>query len=193
MPEVWGTRLTLGLVKSKLDEHGLIRDTELRRDRARAATPSRCGPFRAEFVRVTHSIPDAVAVALHTAQGTIVHTGDFKLDHTPIDGAPHRPRAASRGSASEGVDAHARPTRRTPSARASRRPSRSWRTALRRIIRDAPGRVIVTSFASHIHRLQEVIDAAEAAGGGSAWSAARWSRTSTSRATWATPTSPRAC
>ena len=82
-----GTRLTLGLVKSKLDEHGLGNDTELVEVSA-DDPPIQVGPFRAEFVRMTHSIPDAVAVVLHTDHGTILHTGDFKLDMTPIDGRP---------------------------------------------------------------------------------------------------------
>src|SRR5436190_1721197 len=83
--QVWGTRLTLGLVKSKLDEHGLLVDCELV-EIAPEGGRTRVGPFEAEFVRVTHSVPDAVAVVLHTEHGAIVHTGDFKLDETPIDG-----------------------------------------------------------------------------------------------------------
>ena len=91
--EVWGTRLTLGLVKSKLDEHGLLRDAEFI-EIDPSGDPVACGPFAAEFARVTHSVPDAVAVALHTTEGTILHTGDYKIDHTPIDGARDRPRQA---------------------------------------------------------------------------------------------------
>ena len=85
IPEVWATRLTLGLVKSKLDEHGLLRAAELIEADPRAA---RCasGPSTAEFVRVAHSIPDTVAVVLDTPAGRIVHTGDYKIDHTPVDG-----------------------------------------------------------------------------------------------------------
>src|SRR2546430_2249631 len=83
--EVWATRLTLGLVKSKLDEHGLLRAAELREVEP-GGEPLELGPFRAEFVRMAHSIPDAVAIALDTPGGLIVHTGDYKLDHTPIDG-----------------------------------------------------------------------------------------------------------
>ncbi len=83
--EVWGTRLTLGMVKSKLDEHGLLAHTELVEIDTEGGAVE-VGPFRAEFVRVTHSVPDAVAVILHTDHGAIVHTGDFKLDETPVDG-----------------------------------------------------------------------------------------------------------
>ena len=96
VPEVWATRLTLGMIKSKLDEHGLIRAAELREIEP-AKGIVQVGPFRAEFIRVTHSIPDAVAVVLHTAEGTIVHTGDIKIDHTPIDGRPHRAAPLRRG------------------------------------------------------------------------------------------------
>ncbi len=85
VPEVWGTRLTLGLIKSKLDEHGVGDHAKLIEVDPRGE-PVQIGPFKAEFVRVTHSIPDAVAVALHTDQGTLLHTGDLKIDHTPIDG-----------------------------------------------------------------------------------------------------------
>jgi ribonuclease J len=160
VPEVWATRLTLGLVKPRLDEHGLIRATELREaDPARG--PVEIGPFRAEFVRVTHSIPDAVGVVLETPHGTIVHTGDIKLDHTPIDGVRtelHRLAAVGeRGVTLLLADS-------TNAERPGWTPSeQTVRENLERIIREAPARVIVTSFASHIHRLQEVVDAAEAA------------------------------
>src|SRR6478736_9530245 len=83
--EVWATRLTLGLVKSKLDEHGLLRATELREIEPEGA-PLQLGPFRLEFVRMAHSVPDAVAVVLETDAGRVLHTGDWKLDHTPVDG-----------------------------------------------------------------------------------------------------------
>lgn len=160
-PEVWGTRLTLGLVKSKLDEHGLIRASELREiEPERGPVP--IGPFDAEFVRVTHSIPDAVAVALHTSEGTIVHTGDFKLDHTPIDGVrTDLARLAALGERGVALMLGDSTNAENPGTTAS---EAIVAEALRRIVREAPGRVIVTSFASHIHRLQEVIDAAAAAG-----------------------------
>ncbi len=159
VPEVWATRLTLGLVKAKLDEHGLNRAAELRE-----IVPERgvipLGPFRAEFIRVTHSIPDAVAVVLHTDDGTIVHSGDIKIDHTPVDGRrtdlARFAAVGDRGVALLLGDS-------TNAERAGWTPSEAVVTrSLERVIRDAPGRVIVTSFASHIHRLQGVIDAAAA-------------------------------
>src|SRR5919206_980520 len=85
VPEVWATRLTLGLVKSKLDEHGLMRAAELREIHP-DDPPRELGPFRISFVRMAHSIPDSVAVVLETRTARLVHTGDYKLDHTPVDG-----------------------------------------------------------------------------------------------------------
>jgi ribonuclease J len=159
--EVWGTRLTLGLVKSKLDEHGLLVHTELVEIEPEAGR-TRVGPFDAEFVRVTHSVPDAVAVVLHTEHGAIVHTGDFKLDDTPIDGrTTDLDRLRELGDAGVALlladSTNAERPGRTPS-------ERTVGAALRDIVRQAPGRVIVTSFASHIHRIQQVIDAAAACG-----------------------------
>jgi ribonuclease J len=159
--EVWGTRLTLGLVKSKLDEHGLLVHTDLVEIEPEAGR-TRVGPFETEFVRVTHSVPDAVAVVLHTEHGAIVHTGDFKLDETPIDGrTTDLARLGEIGDAGVALlmadSTNAERPGRTPS-------ERTVGAALRDIVRQAPGRVIVTSFASHIHRIQQVIDAAAACG-----------------------------
>src|SRR3954447_19649050 len=79
VPQVWATRLTLGLVKSKLDEHGLLRVADLREADPEGGAVE-IGPFRVEFVRMAHSIPDAVALAIETPGGLIVHTGDYKID-----------------------------------------------------------------------------------------------------------------
>jgi ribonuclease J len=159
--QVWGTRLTLGLVKSKLDEHGLLVDSELVEIDPEGGR-ARVGPFEAEFVRVTHSVPDAVSVVLHTEHGAIVHTGDFKLDETPIDGrTTDLGRLRTLGDAGVALlladSTNAERPGRTPS-------ERTVGSAIRDIVRNAPGRVIVTSFASHIHRIQQVIDAAAAGG-----------------------------
>src|SRR5207245_3634537 len=80
---VYGTPLTLALVEPKLHEHGSS-DTKLVAVRPRERVT--VGPFGIEFIRVTHSMPDCVALAIHTPEGVIVHTGDFKIDQTPIDG-----------------------------------------------------------------------------------------------------------
>jgi ribonuclease J len=159
--EVWGTRLTLGMVKSKLDEHGLLAHTELVEINPEGGRVQ-VGPFEAEFCRVTHSVPDAVAVVLHTEFGPIVHTGDFKLDESPVDGrVTDLPRLTALGDAGVALlmadSTNAERPGHTPS-------ETTVGPSLRQIVRDARGRVIVTSFSSHIHRLQQVIDAAEACG-----------------------------
>ena len=82
--KVIATKLTLGLIKSKLDEHGLSASTELQE--AMTNEVIRVGSFTLDFVRMAHSIPDCVAVVLETAAGRVLHTGDWKLDHTPVDG-----------------------------------------------------------------------------------------------------------
>jgi ribonuclease J len=158
---VWGTRLTLGMVKSKLDEHGLLAHTELIEIDTDGGVVD-VGPFSAEFVPITHSVPDAVAVVLHTEFGAIVHTGDFKLDDTPIDGrVTDLVRLGAIGDAGVALllsdSTNAERPGHTPS-------ERTVGASLREIVRTAPGRVIVTSFSSHIHRLQQVIDAAQASG-----------------------------
>jgi ribonuclease J len=155
--EVWATRLTLGLVKSKLDEHGLLRAAELREVDPEGA-PVELGPFRLEFVRMAHSIPDAVAILVETAAGRILHTGDYKLDHTPIDGMKTDVgRLAEIGN--RGVDLLLGDS--TNAERPGVTPSeRIVGEAFRQIIPVRTGRVLVSSFASNIHRMQQAIDVA---------------------------------
>jgi ribonuclease J len=155
--EVWATRLTLGLVKSKLDEHGLMRAAELREVEPEAA-PLELGPFRAEFVRMAHSIPDSVAIALDTPGGYVVHTGDYKLDHTPIDGLKTDVgRLAELGN--RGVDLLLGDS--TNAERPGFTPSeRVVGEAFRQIIPQRHGRILVSSFASNVHRMQQAIDVA---------------------------------
>ncbi|TMK92331.1 MAG: ribonuclease J [Actinobacteria bacterium] len=155
--EVWATRLTLGLVKSKLDEHGLLRSAELR-EVDPAGEPLELGPFRAEFVRMAHSIPDAVAIALDTPGGRIVHTGDYKLDHTPIDGLKTDVgRLAELGN--RGVDLMLGDS--TNAERPGFTPSeRVVGEAFRQIIPQRQGRILVSSFASNVHRMQQAVDVA---------------------------------
>jgi ribonuclease J len=159
--QVWGTRLTLGMVKSKLDEHGLLAHTELMEIDPEGGRVQ-VGPFEAEFARVTHSVPDAVAVVLHTDFGPIVHTGDFKLDESPVDG---RVTDLARLSALGDAGVALLMADSTNAERPGHTPSETTvGPSLRQIVREARGRVIVTSFSSHIHRLQQVIDAADACG-----------------------------
>src|ERR687887_555899 len=155
--EVWATRLTLGLVKSKLDEHSLLRAADLR-EVDPAGAPLELGPFRAEFVRMAHSIPDSVAIALEAPGGRIVHTGDYKLDHTPIDGLKTDVgRLAELGN--RGVDLLLGDS--TNAERPGFTPSeRLVGEAFRQIIPQRSGRILVSSFASNVHRMQQAIDVA---------------------------------
>src|SRR5437763_4376379 len=157
VPEVWATRLTLGLIKSKLDEHGLLREAELR-EADPDAPPIEIGPFRVEFVRMAHSIPDAVAIAIQTPGGLILHTGDYKIDHTPIDGMKTDVgKLAELGN--RGVDLLL-----GDSTNAERpgvtQSERVVGEAFRQIIPQRSGRVLISSFASNVHRMQQAVDVA---------------------------------
>jgi len=150
---VYGMPLTLGFVADKLEEFG-IDDIELHSIKPRETVE--VGSFRVEAIRVTHSIVDALGFAIRTPAGTIIHTGDFKIDHTPIDAKPTDiARFAAYGE--EGVllllsdSTNALVPGHCPS-------ERTIGGALDRVFSSAKGRVIVTSFASHIHRVQQVID-----------------------------------
>src|SRR5437016_1483730 len=155
--EVYATRLTLGLMKSKLDEHGLLRAAELR-EVDPAGEPLDIGPFRARFVRMAHSIPDSVAIVIETSAGRIVHTGDYKLDHTPIDGLKTDVgRLAELGN--RGVDLLLGDS--TNAERPGFTPSeRVVGEAFRQIIPQRHGRILVSSFASNVHRMQQAVDVA---------------------------------
>jgi ribonuclease J len=153
--EVWGTRLTLGLVKSKLDEHGLSRSTEVREAEPENG-PVELGPFRVEFVRMAHSVPDCVAVLLETAAGRVLHTGDWKLDHTPVDGLKTDVgRLAEIGN--RGVDLLLGDSTNAEIPGYTRS-ERVVGEAFRQIIPQRTGRVLVSSFASNVHRMQQAID-----------------------------------
>jgi ribonuclease J len=160
-PAIFATRLTLGLIKSKLDEHGLLRSADLREVDA-DGPPLELGPFRLEFVRVAHSIPDAVAVAIESPGGRIVATGDYKMDHTPVDGMrTDVGRLAELGN--RGVDLLLGDS--TNAERPGFTPSeRVVGEAFRQIIPQRRGRVLVSSFASNIHRMQQAVDIATQVG-----------------------------
>ncbi len=158
--EVIATKLTLGLIKSKLDEHGLGSATRLRE--AEMGKPIQVGSFRLDFVRVAHSIPDAMAIVIDTAAGRVVHTGDWKLDHTPVDGLKTDVgRLAELGN--EGVDllfGDSTNAERPGMTGSERLVGEAFRTLipLRR------GRILVVSFASNVHRMQQAIDVAAQVG-----------------------------
>src|SRR4051812_35647400 len=159
--EIWATRLTLGLVKSKLDEHGLLRAAELREADPDGGAID-LGPFRLEFIRMAHSIPDAVGIAIETSAGRVFHTGDWKLDHTPVDGLrTDVGKLAELGN--RGVDLLL-----GDSTNAERpgftRSERIVGEAFRQIIPARSGRILISSFASNIHRMQQAIDVAGTVG-----------------------------
>jgi ribonuclease J len=157
VPEVWGTRLTLGLLQPKLDEHGLLHATELR-EAVPEEPPVEIGPFRAEFVRMAHSVPDTVAIVLEAGGLRVLHTGDYKLDHTPVDGLrTDVGRLAEIGN--RGVDLLLGDSTNAerPGVTGS---ERLVGEAFRQIIPVREGRVLVASFASNVHRMQQAVDVA---------------------------------
>jgi ribonuclease J len=154
---VVATRLTLGLIKSKLDEHGVGQAAELV-DAEPEDDPLELGPFTVELVRVAHSIPDSVALVIETAAGRVVHTGDWKLDHTPVDGLKTDVgKLAEIGN--RGVDLLLGD---------STNAERPGNTGSERLVGEAfralfplrTGRILVASFASNIHRMQQAADVA---------------------------------
>jgi ribonuclease J len=153
---VYGTPLTLALVEPKLQEHGIDGAHELKTVRPRDRVT--VGPFEIEFIRVTHSIPDCVALAIHTPAGIVVHTGDFKIDQTPIDGQHFDlHRFAELGS--QGVLALL-----ADSTNIDRRGFTGSETevieAFEEIFTSATGRIVVAAFASSIYRMQILVDLA---------------------------------
>jgi ribonuclease J len=157
VPEVWATRLTLGLVHSKLDEHGLLKSAELNEIEPEGGS-IQIGPYLAEFVRMAHSIPDSVAAVFETPGGRIVHTGDYKIDHTPVDGF-RTDLGALADLGNRGVDLL------LGDSTNAERPgvTQSERTVgevFRQIIPQRRGRILIASFASNVHRVQQAIDVA---------------------------------
>ena len=153
-----GSTLTLALVEAKLKEHR-IRPYTLG---VREGDRETLGVFDCEFVAVNHSIPDALAVAVRTSGGTLLHTGDFKMDQLPLDGRLTDLRAFAR-LGEEGVDLFL-----TDSTNAEvpgfTTPEREISSAIDKVFRHAERRIIVACFSSHVHRVQQVLDAAERAG-----------------------------
>ena len=150
---VYGTRLTLGLVKPKLKEHRILREADLRE--VRIGDKVQLGPFRVETVAVCHSIPDAVALAIETPVGRVVYTSDFKLDDAPPDGLP-TDMARFRQLGDEGVLLLLGDS--TNSERGGHSGSeRDLHAPFERIFGEAPGRIVVANFASNIHRIQHLV------------------------------------
>ena len=155
---VVGSTLTLALVEAKLKEHRITPVLRVVQEGERL----QFGEFDCEFVAVNHSIPDALAVAVRTGGGTLLHTGDFKMDQLPLDGRLTDLRAFAR-LGEEGVDLFL-----TDSTNAEvpgfTTPERDISSAIDKVFRHAERRIIVACFSSHVHRVQQVLDAAEKAG-----------------------------
>jgi ribonuclease J len=153
---VYASHFTVGLAERKLEEHDLLGDTLIHRVEPRQVVE--LGPFSIEFIRASHSLVDCFSLAIRTPVGTIVHTGDYKVDETPVIGEPIDLRTL-RSYGQEGVLAllsdstNATVPGRTPSERAVI-------PAFEEIFSEARGRIIVAAFASSIHRLQIVLDIA---------------------------------
>jgi len=157
---IYGTRFTLALARKRLEEHGLLEEAVLRE-----VVPGRkaeIGPFEIEFIYVTHSTIDCVALAVRTPLGVVIHSGDFKMDPTPIDLQPFDLHAFARYG-EEGVLAlfsdstNVERPGYTPSERAV------W-PRIEELCRAAPQKVVVSCFASSIHRIQQVVDIAATVG-----------------------------
>lgn len=152
---VYGTKLTIGLVKNKLKEHNMLSKSNL--NPIRPGELIKLDELAIEFIRVTHSIAESCALAIHTPIGTVLHTGDFKIDYTPIDGKlMDLNRIAQLGQ--EGVLLLMADSTNVERAGHSLSEKIIGET-LNRIISNAKGRVIVATFASNIHRMQQIADA----------------------------------
>ena len=157
---IYCTRLTAGLIKLKLQEHGLLQTTKL--ITVEAGQTIRAGKFQVEFIHVNHSIADSVAFAIHTRMGTVVHTGDFKIDSTPIDGEViDLARFGQLGR--EGVLALLADSTNVERPGYTMSEKAVGKTFARQFS-NCDKRIIVTTFASNVHRIQQVLDAAAACG-----------------------------
>ena len=155
---VYGTKLTLGIVETKLKEHGLLASTKLVRVKPKDII--KLDSVSVEFIKVNHSIADAVAIAIHTPLGVVLHTGDFKVDYTPIDGEMMDfGRIAELGRKGVLVMMADSTNVERPGYTMT---ERVVGETFLRLFNKAKGRIIVATFASNVHRIQQIITAAEA-------------------------------
>jgi len=153
---VYGTKLTLGLLQGKLKEQNMVNDTTLHTVKPRDSV--HIGPFKVEFFRVSHSIPDSVAIAVHTPLGVVFHTGDFKIDQTPVDGqVTDFQRLAQLGEKGILVLLSDSTNVERPGYTMS---ERVVGNSFDETFRQAKERIIIASFASNVHRLQQAIQTA---------------------------------
>ncbi len=153
---VYGTDLTLALIENKLVEHQMLNRAELRA--VRAGQTIQLGAFKVEFIRSTHSIADSVALAIHTPVGVVLHTSDFKIDHTPIEGEPiDLARIAELGKKGVLLLMADSTNVERPGYTMS---ERTVGETLDNVFKDAKSRIIVATFASNIHRIQQIVNSA---------------------------------
>lgn len=153
---VYGTRLSLGLLEYKLEEHGILSSCKLQT--VAQGQTIELGAFKVEFIRSTHSIADSVALAIHTPVGIVVHTSDFKVDYTPISGeAIDLPRFAELGKKGVLLFMCDSTNVERPGYTMS---ERTVGETFEEIFHNAKSRIIVATFASNIHRIQQVVNAA---------------------------------
>ena len=159
---IFGSPVSLGLARNRIEEAGLLGRTQL--IPVHDGERRMIGPFDVEFIPVTHSVPHAHAIALHTPQGVVLHTGDFKLDLTPVDG--RRTDLGRIGSLADNEGIRLLMADSTNAEEAGHAPSEtSVGSVLRQLFMEQPDRRIITaSFASHLHRIQQIADAAVATG-----------------------------
>lgn len=154
---IYGTRLTIGLIENKLKEHGLLATTSLNIIKPRES--AKFNHLEVEFIRNTHSIADSCSLAIHTPVGIIFHTGDFKVDLTPIDNEPMDFERISE-LAKEGIL-----LLMSDSTNVERKgytmSERAISETFTKLFEHATGRIIVATFASNIHRMQQIIDASK--------------------------------
>lgn len=155
---IYSTRLTIGLIKGKLKEHGLLNKAKLYE-----INPSdvvKLGKFSVEFIHVNHSIPDAVGLAISSPMGVIVHTGDFKIDTTPVDGDMiNIPRFAEYGT--KGVLALFQDSTNAERPGYTMSEKKVGESFLNLFTKAGKRRIVVATFASNIHRVQQIIDVAK--------------------------------
>jgi ribonuclease J len=157
---IYGTQFTLALVRKKLEEHALLSTAKL--NEVAPGEITTIGPFQIEYLHVTHSTIDCVALAIRTPVGIIIHTGDYKMDPTPVDGKPFDLHAFARYG-EEGVLALFSDS--TNVERAGFTPSeRAVVVRMEELFRAAPEKVVVSCFSSSVHRIQQVIDVARGVG-----------------------------
>jgi len=150
---VYGTRLTLGLLQGKLKEQNIAGDVALHTVKPRDSV--QIGPFKVEFIKVSHSIPDAVAIAVHTPLGVVLHTGDFKIDQTPVDGqVTDFHRLAQLGEKGVLVLLSDSTNAERPGYTMS---ERVVGNTFDETFRQTTERIIIATFASNVHRLQQAI------------------------------------